>query len=152
MPLENWLPECDVRERHERWIAASPEHALELALCAPAAPDRIVRLLFRLRGVPRAATIEDLAAALGFVERERTPTLWVAVGEGRVRIGIDFVARADGDGSVLSTETRVRAATARARRLFHFYWLLVGPFSALIRRRWLRSIAGSAMGERMVPP
>jgi hypothetical protein len=144
MPLEDWLPEYDVRERHERRLDASPERALELALGAPAAPDRIVRLLFRLRGVPPAATIEDLAGRLGLLERERTPTLWVGVGGRRVRVAIDFVARADGGGSVLSTETRVRASTRRARLVFRAYWLLVGPFSALIRRRWLRAIARAA--------
>jgi hypothetical protein len=28
--------------------------------------------------------------------------------------------------------------------VFRAYWLVVGPFSALIRRRWLRAIARSA--------
>jgi hypothetical protein len=144
MPIDDWLPEYDVRERHERRIDASPERALELALAAPAAPDRIVQSLFRLRGVPRAATIEELAACLGLVERERTPALWVGAGGRRVTIAIDFVARPDGGGAVLSTETRVRAHTRRARMVFRGYWLLVGPFSALIRRRWLRAIAHAA--------
>ena len=35
------------------------------------------------------------------------------------------------------TETRVAAMDARSRRAFRAYWLAVGPFSALIRRRWL---------------
>jgi len=144
VPLEDWLPEYDVRERHEHRVDASPERALELALCAPSAPDGIVRMVLRLRGVPPAGTIEELAARIGLVERERTPTLWVGVGGRRVRIGIDFVARPDAGGSVLSTETRVRAGTWRARAAFRAYWLLVGPFSALIRRRWLRAIARSA--------
>jgi hypothetical protein len=144
VPLEDWLPDYDVRERHERHVDASPDRALELALGARAAPDRIVRLLFRLRRVPFTGTIEDLAAGIGLVERERTPTLWLAVGGRSVRIGIDFVARPDADGSVLSTETRVRATTTRARVAFRAYWLVIRPFSALIRRRWLRAIARSA--------
>jgi len=45
------------------------------------------------------ATIEDLAARLGLLERERTPTLWVGAGGRRVRIAIDFVARPDAGGS-----------------------------------------------------
>jgi hypothetical protein len=36
------------------------------------------------------------------------------------------------------------ALTPRARRLFRAYWLVVGPFSALIRRRWLKAIAHAA--------
>jgi len=144
MPLEDWLPEYDVHERHERHVDAPPERALELALGAPAAPDRIVRLLFRLRGLQPAGTIEELAARIGLVERERTSTLWVGVRARTVRIGIDFVARPDAGGCVLSTETRVRASTGRARLAFRGYWLVIGPFSALIRRRWLRAIARSA--------
>jgi hypothetical protein len=35
----------------------------------------------------------------------------------------------------------VHALTPRARRLFRLYWLAIGPFSALIRRRWLKAIA-----------
>ncbi len=150
VPLSDWLPEYDVHERHERYIGATPERALELALRAPAAPDRIVRALFRLRGIPRTGTIEDLAELLGLAERERTPASWVVAGGKSVRIGLDFVARPDGDGAILSTETRVQATSARSRRLFRAYWLVVGPFSALVRRRWLRAIAST--GEPVVPP
>ena len=131
MPLSDWLPEYDVHERHERHIAATPERALELALRAPAAPDRIVRALFRLRGIPRTGTIEDLAELLGLPERERTPVSWVVAGGKSVRIGLDFVA----------VGTRVQTTSTRSRRLFRAYWLVVGPFSALVRRRWLRAIA-----------
>jgi len=141
VPLADWLPEFDVRERHQRFVAAPPERALELALAAPATPDWIVRTLFRLRRVPHGSTVEELAAEIGLEERERSPTTWVAVGRKDPRIGIDFVARPEGNGCLLTTETRVHATTARARRLFRLYWLVVGPFSALVRRRWLRAIA-----------
>ena len=144
MPIDDWLPEYDVHERHERRIAASPERALELALTTPAAPDRLVATLFRLRGVPRADTLAELLEALAIRERERTATSFVALSEGRIRIAVDFVARDAEAGSVLSTETRVLAADARSRVAFRAYWLVVGPFSALIRRRWLRSVAKAA--------
>ena len=59
-------------------------------------------------------------------------------GPGQVRIVFDLtaVAAANG-GSTLATETRVAAMDAKARRAFRAYWLAVGPFSGLIRRRWL---------------
>jgi hypothetical protein len=44
-------------------------------------------------------------------------------------------------GTSVTTETRVLAPDAGSRRAFRLYWLVVGPFSALIRRRWLRAIA-----------
>jgi hypothetical protein len=47
------------------------------------------------------------------------------------------------DGPRLSTETRIEAVDEAARRAFLRYWRIVGPFSALIRRRWLKQIARS---------
>jgi hypothetical protein len=44
------------------------------------------------------------------------------------------------DGEQLSTETRIFASDASARRWFGAYWLFVHPGSALIRREWLRAI------------
>jgi hypothetical protein len=42
-----------------------------------------------------------------------------------------------GGASRLATETRVLALDPGAWIRFRLYWLVVGPFSALIRRRWL---------------
>jgi hypothetical protein len=45
------------------------------------------------------------------------------------------------DGIVrLTTETRVHCLGEASRRSFRRYWLLVGPFSGLIRKEWLRLI------------
>jgi hypothetical protein len=44
----------------------------------------------------------------------------------------------------LSTETRVLCCDRAARRSFRLYWLLIGPFSGLIRREMLRGIAKAA--------
>jgi hypothetical protein len=44
---------------------------------------------------------------------------------------------------LLTTETRIAAVDDAARRAFTWYWRIVGPFSALIRRRWLRAIANT---------
>jgi hypothetical protein len=49
------------------------------------------------------------------------------------------------DGSVLlETETRVYCLDQASRRRFRLYWLLVGPFSGLIRREVLQAIKRSA--------
>jgi hypothetical protein len=46
----------------------------------------------------------------------------------------------------VTTETRVRCYGGAARLSFRLYWLLVGPFSGLIRREWLRLIKERAEG------
>jgi hypothetical protein len=60
---------------------------------------------------------------------------------GFAKATMNFLVEADGrGGSLLSTETRVYATDARARRRFAVYWRLIYPGSALIRRMWLRAI------------
>jgi hypothetical protein len=50
-----------------------------------------------------------------------------------------------GDGTTLiTTETRIYATDASARRRFAGYWRVIYPGSALIRRMWLRAIARRA--------
>jgi hypothetical protein len=56
------------------------------------------------------------------------------------------------DGARLTTETRVRAGDERSRRRFHLYWLVVRPFSGLIRREWLRAVATRATRGYTLPP
>jgi len=76
---------------------------------------------------------------LGLEPIERTSTSAVAAGRLRgLQIGVSFEAdpQANG-GSRLVTETRVAGADVS----FRLYWLVVAPFSALIRRRWLRAAA-----------
>ena len=159
--IDGWLPTFDVGERHEIRVSLPAEQALRRALAAPAAPDRFVRLLFRLRGLEPEGSIEEFMAANGFTVLERTPTSYVAgmlvrshrlplagpdewrAVEARraIRIAMDLRAEPDAAGSRLITETRVSAEDARALLVFRLYWLIVGSFSKLIRRRWLRAAA-----------
>jgi len=155
--LDEFLPEYDVREHHERRVPATPELAVAAALGAPVAPDALVRTLFRLRGLPGGGSVLGAIRALGFAELVREPTCVVLgaagrpwspragklvpfdrAGPGQVRLVLELAAVPEaGDASLLATETRVAAVDAAARRAFRRYWLAVGPFSALVRRRWL---------------
>jgi len=154
--LDEFLPEYDARERHERRVRGTPELAVAAALAAPVAPDGIVRTLFRLRGLSGGGSLggalrgiglkplveEPDCVVLGAAGRPWSPrsrlTTFDEAGAGQIRMVFDITATAAGDGmSILATETRVAAMDASARRAFRRYWLVVGPFSALIRRRWL---------------
>ena len=60
---------------------------------------------------------------------------------GFARAAMNFLIEPmDGGACRLTTETRVRATDARARRTFRAYWTLVHPGSAFIRRMWLRAL------------
>jgi hypothetical protein len=154
--LDEFLPEYDVRERHERRVPGTPELAVAAALGMPVAPDGLVRTLFRLRGLPGGGSVQGALRAIGLTPLVEEPdcvvlgaagrpwsprsrlTPFDKAGPGQVRMVFDLTATTVGGGmSVLATETRVAAIDAGARRAFRRYWLAVGPFSALIRRRWL---------------
>jgi hypothetical protein len=140
--IDDWLPEFDVGKRYDAAVAAPPERALDLVLAAPVAPDPFVGALLALRGLPaRNRTIEEYLRGLEFDHLGRTTTEWAAAHDGkRLQIALAFEAEPIPGGSRLATETRVRALDDRARNGFRLYWLAIGPFSGLIRRRWLRAV------------
>jgi hypothetical protein len=63
---------------------------------------------------------------------------------GWVKAAFDFVLEPDGDGTLVSTETRVSATDARTRARFGIYWMLIRAGSGLIRRDLLRELARRA--------
>ncbi len=139
--LDRHFPRFDVSEAHQVTLDIHPEEAIDRALGLPVTPDWIVRALFRLRGLGSPhLSIEDFATQkLGLRIVERTATTVVAAGRPRgQRVAISFEATpGPGGGSLLHTETRV----ADVGLGFRLYWLIVRPFSGLIRRRWLRAMA-----------
>jgi hypothetical protein len=158
--LDAALPRWDWHEVHERTIAAPPEEALRAFADAPFASDRVVELSLRLRGLRAAGTVREGLERLGFEVLVDTSTElvlgatgapWMLRGglrrftaerEKTVRIACDLRAELlTGGGSLVSTETRILAVDAHAKRWFGRYWLVVRPFSGLIRRRWLRAAA-----------
>ena len=142
--LDRWLPEFNVNEVYAAVLADTPERAIVRALALPAAPDGIVRTLLRLRGLRGSSLpIERfLWEVLRFEVVERTPTSAAAVfGARRLRLAISFEAEPVATGTRFVTQTRIAAADRRAMLAFRTYWLVVGPFSALIRRRWLRALS-----------
>ena len=73
------------------------------------------------------------------------PQLFKTPPAGYAVAAMNFVVRPSGpNASMVTTETRVFANGAQARRRFAIYWRLIYPGSALIRRMWLRAIAKRA--------
>jgi len=58
---------------------------------------------------------------------------------GYAKVATDFVATADGAGSLLSTTTRIHLTDEQARRAFRRYWLAVKWGSWAVRKDWLRA-------------
>jgi hypothetical protein len=168
MLLDDWLPLYRISERHARTVDASPDEAFAAFLAMPVGCDPLVRALFRLRGLDDGAqtSVEEFSGRPPFVrlaagERElvfgsgrgsdgfaRTPEQWLSVAEPGLKIAanIRVVPLANGRAR-LATETRVLPLGRRTAIGFRLYWIVVRPFSGLIRRRWLRA-AGKAAREK----
>jgi hypothetical protein len=92
----------------------------------------------------------DRFAAVGYVGRP-----WKPAAEGRdlasaqefaafdepgfAKVVMDIAATAEGEGSLLRTETRIHLTDESARRAFARYWALVRLGSNAVRRDWLRA-------------
>lgn len=88
-----------------------------------------------------------IAAPRGMRGRATTEMFRSPLPPGFTLAAMNFIVRPDGGGgSILTTETRVFANSAPARRRFAAYWRVIYPGSALIRRMWLRAIRTRATG------
>jgi hypothetical protein len=167
MLLSDTLPEFHFRERHERHDASADQVFTAIReVTLDEMP--LGRLLMRLRGI-RSDTSKPLLAEMqrvGFqfaAEEPNRELVFAAIGQPWKLLGgrrppgawTDFRTFAEPgyakmafnfrlDGATLSTETRVLLTDSRRRRAFLRYWLIIRPFSGLIRRVWLRAIARRA--------
>ncbi len=155
--LDRALPVWHHREQHSIHVDAPPDRALAAAREVRAADVPFIRVLFRLRGLHPAAggTLLDAMGKDGF---ERVGDgVWVAIGRpwtrggglrpasgfatfdepGFAKMAMDFRAVPEQGGSRLETETRIFLTDAASQRRFACYWLVVRPFSGVVRRSWL---------------
>lgn len=174
--IDHWAgPGWRLVEHHALPIGAAPEAVLEALASTPLAELRAVTALFSLRGIrfgPKA-TVREFFSARPFMllaeldARELvfgvlTPA--VEPGGGRhwpstpgqfleatarapLSAVVNFRADADVGGSLLWTETSIRTNGGAASFGFALYWLLIGPWSAWIRRLLLRAARTRAVGR-----
>ena len=164
--LDGVLPAWDFRERHSIALDASSERVLAAIREVTPAEMPLVRVLFRVRGLPAASNrpvYEQLQP--GFRVLAEDPGRELVLGSiaqpwrwrGRASSQADFASFAQPgyaklaltfrfEGGTLSTETRVLLTDPASRRAFRRYWLFVRPWSGLIRRSWLRAAAARSAG------
>jgi hypothetical protein len=176
--IDRFLPRYDLASRHRILVRAPLEHVYAAARQVDLTGSTATRWLFRLRGlpVPESLRLEGLLR-LGFVLLDEDPghelvlgvvgRFWVITG-GLQRVEPEEFTRFDQPGyakaawnfrveegrdrsSLLSTETRVLALDGHSRRRFGWYWIVVGPFSGLIRREALRLAKRRAEERAAVP-
>ncbi len=158
--LDRVFPQWDFRERHATRVDAPPERVFDAVRKVTLAEMGTFRVLARLRGIraPADRPVLELATPAWSLLAEDPGRELVlgAVGQpsrarggarpagdvrsfalpGYVKMAISWRL----DAATLSTETRMLATNEAARRKFRRYWLVIRPFSGLIRRVWLRAI------------
>jgi len=174
MLLDDFLPEDDLCERHETFIQAPPDAVRRAVQEWRPAESFLWRWLVRLRGLgsPKG-TLREWGESNGFLCLAETDEEVVYGQAGRfwspheraalvsphtveefrgltdpgvAVAAMNFVVEpcASGRGTRLVTETRVRCLGVSSRRWFRLYWLVIRPFSGLLRRAMLRGIKAAA--------
>ena len=176
MLIDEFVPEYDFHERHQTLVPA-PKEAVRRAVAEWRPQESFLwRLLMRLRGLGRPqGSLREWAEANGFLRLAETEDevvygqigrFW-AVDErnalvsprtveefrrftdpryavGVMNMRIEPVAP---DRTRIYTATRIRALGPQARRRFRLYWLLIRPFSGLLRRAMLSGIKTRAIAH-----
>jgi len=142
--ITRWLGERARRVKHHKVIVdAPPERAYRAVLDAPLREMPLSRLLFTIRRISYrpSMTVRDLFTTPPFALLQETAPAEIVFGIGRggFRAVANFRVEPSGDGACIATETWVETRGWRANILFRAYWLIVGPFSGLIRRELLRA-------------
>jgi hypothetical protein len=149
--LDDVMPAWQFRERHSIRVDATPDAVFEAIRLVRADEISFLRTMLAIRrgfrggkesilNPARNTPILDVATRTGFEYLANDPPREVVIGmwvASDVYAAMNF--RVQGDG-ILSTETRVHAKTATARRRFALYWFAIRPGSGFIRRMWLRAI------------
>ncbi len=167
MLIDQLLPDFDIKARYQIDIDASAAQAYAVARRHDMRDSIIIRWLCRLRGLPESGLTFEGMFKLGFVLLADKPSqeivfglvgrFWTLTpqiqsvqahdfaafnrpGFAKVVGNMAFIPRGDARGVRVTTETRVQCLCNSSRRAFHLYWLLIAPFSGLIRKEWLRLI------------
>ncbi len=171
MLQDKYLPDFHFKTSHSITIAASPSKVAEVLAGMDFSGSRLIRFLFRMRGLPTQSThgIEGLKQ-MGFTVLEHHPgreiifglagQFWKLRGNIQTCAPDEFISffrpefvkaiwnfkieRINENTSALSTETRIACTDKVAYRKFARYWFFVRPFSGVIRMEMLRSIKHSA--------
>jgi len=177
MLIDEFLSEFDFKERHQIVVPAPPDAVRRAVEEWRPTDSFLWRCLVRLRGLgsPKG-TLREWAAANGFLCLAETDDEVVYGQAGRfwspneraamvsprtveefrslsdprhavAAMNIVVEPHASGRGTRLFTETRVRCLGAASRRSFRLYWLVIRPFSGLLRRAMLSGIRARAISK-----
>ncbi len=163
MLIDDFLPQFDVKKKYSNSVHAPAGVVYDRMTHLDLSRSALVRILFRLRGLPSTALTLDGLEEMKFVRLGEVPgreLLFGVVGrfwslrgdlksvdiegfrsfseEGYARAVWNFsVDSIDKNHTLLSTETRVQCLDSVSAQRFRAYWTVVSPFSGWIRKEAL---------------
>jgi len=165
MLIDEFLSEYDFVEKHDISIRADAETIYRAANDVDFCDSFIIRWLFRLRGLSGSGvTLRSLQKSrfemLGEIPNRElllglAGRFWTPGGDlkkidaesfksfnlpGYAKAVWNFSLASEAGGNRLTTETRVKCLDETSRTSFGWYWMLIRPFSGLIRMEMLRAI------------
>lgn len=169
MQIDVFAPRYDVVERHHTVVHAPTERVYAAVRSLDLSRSPVARTLFR-RGMPEKCLTLDGLLRKGFIILAEVPDkelviglvgrFWSLTGElqsldvegfrsfdrrGYAKTTWNFSLEQQGENVTrLATETRVLCLDSASQRMFRFYWLLIRPFSGIIRKEPLRAIKQAA--------
>ncbi len=177
MLIDMFLPRYQVAKKYSVMIDAPPPVVADNTFKVNMGRSAVIRFLFRLRGMPASAFSMDGLQSMRFTlleVEENREIVWGLIGRfwtaggglletnrdhfigfsqgGYAKTAWNFFLEPVGkEQTRLTTETRVYATNARARRMFRIYWFFIGPFSGWIRREMLRLIKEASESKVKAP-
>lgn len=169
--LEQYLPRYTFAHRYTTVVRCGDiGRVYAIARDVDLSQSRVIPLLFRLRGLPHQHwRARAFCAAMHWTELAQTPpsefliAYWRGGAGNRIRridhpgqfcdalpgatqkVGFTFRFRQiDARRVEVDTETRVLCIGARSRLAFLCYWMVIKPFSGLVRKEILRLIKREA--------
>jgi hypothetical protein len=161
--IDKYLPRYSFNEYHETVINSSIDKVYKKARDFDLSKSNLIKWLFKIRGLPtKRMHLQDFISDIGFTNIEENIPIENLIGfwarykiepitspddfinhttSARVKVVWNFYLEKLNSNQVrLSTETRVLCMTPSAKVTFGLYWMIIKPFSGVIRNRMLQII------------
>ncbi|MEP6616870.1 MAG: hypothetical protein ABJA57_09840 [Ginsengibacter sp.] len=142
--IDKYLPRFTFNEYHKIIVRSSPQETFVIAKNLDLNLSIVTKLLLKMRGLP----VHDLTLP-GFLknvcftiaEEKMYDEFVINASQPHLKIFWNFCFRDIGNKETLvSTETRILCESKKSKFKFSAYWLVVKPFSGIIRLEMLRLI------------
>ncbi len=166
MLINKYLPAYQFSEFHSVSVHGFFNGIYQVMLQTDFSTNTLIKLLFRLRGMPTESFTIERLTELGFIKLHEEPGKEIIYGMVTdspmfntcqpISSPIEFIQDSDpaiikavinfklqevsNSRHIISTETRIWCGSKAMKSKFKYYWFFVKPFSQLIRKSMLRQL------------